>query len=200
MPVVALGLYGVYLALAFGVRILIQVRRTGSTGFHGLGGRPGSSEWVAGVGFIAAVVLGVAAPILVLLDAVEPIGALDTSAIHAAGLALAVLGIAATFYAQIAMGASWRIGVDPEENTQLVTSGPFGLVRNPIFAAMIPTAIGSAMLVPSWIALAGLVGLAAALELQVRVVEEPYLLRRHGGAYAAYAARVGRFVPGVGRL
>jgi protein-S-isoprenylcysteine O-methyltransferase Ste14 len=36
--------------------------------------------------------------------------------------------------------------------------------------------------------------------LQVRAVEEPYLLSVHGDAYATYAARVGRFVPGVGRL
>jgi protein-S-isoprenylcysteine O-methyltransferase Ste14 len=72
-------------------------------------------------------------------------------------------------------------------------------VRNPIFAAMLPTALGLALMVPSWIALLGLGGLLLALELQVRAVEEPYLLSVHGDAYASYAARVGRFVPGVGR-
>ncbi|MDQ3757610.1 MAG: isoprenylcysteine carboxylmethyltransferase family protein, partial [Actinomycetota bacterium] len=66
------------------------------------------------------------------------------------GLVLAVGGIAATLYAQIAMGSSWRIGVDPRERTELVTSGPFGLVRNPIFAAMLPTGLGLTLLVPSW--------------------------------------------------
>jgi protein-S-isoprenylcysteine O-methyltransferase Ste14 len=34
----------------------------------------------------------------------------------------------------------------------------------------------------------------------IRAVEAPYLLRVHGPAYAAYAARTGRFLPGVGRL
>jgi protein-S-isoprenylcysteine O-methyltransferase Ste14 len=48
--------------------------------------------------------------------------------------------------------------------------------------------------------LLGAGALFAALELQTRAVEEPYLLRTHGEAYAAYAARVGRFVPGLGRL
>ena len=38
------------------------------------------------------------------------------------------------------------------------------------------------------------------LEIQTRMVEEPYLLKVHGSAYAEYAARVGRFVPGVGRI
>ena len=200
MAELALVLYLAYLAIAFGARTIIQLRRTGSTGFHGVGGRPGSAEWLAGVGFVVALLLGVAAPVLALLDVVEPIDALDTAALRAAGVALAVVGIAATFYAQVAMGASWRIGVDESERTALVTTGPFALVRNPIFSAMLPTALGLVLIVPSWVAIVGLVGLAVALELQVRVVEEPYLLRAQGERYAEYAARVGRFVPGVGRL
>lgn len=200
MATLALILYGVYLVLAFGLRTLIQLRRTGSTGFHGLGGRVGSAEWTAGIGFTVALLVGAMAPVLALLDVVEPIAALDTTAVHVVGLLLAVGGIGLTFYAQVAMGASWRIGVDPAERTQLVTSGPFALVRNPIFAAMLPTALGLTLLVPSWVALAGLVGLVMALELQVRVVEEPYLLKVHGATYSTYATRVGRFVPGIGRL
>ncbi len=200
MAVLALILSAVYRALAVGLRTLIQIRRTGSTGFHGLGGRPGSPEWIAGVGFTVALLVGAAAPVLALLGVVEPIAALDRTALHVAGLLLAFLGMAATFYAQVAMGARWRIGVDPAERTELVTSGPFALVRNPIFAAMLPTGLGLTLLVPSWVALLGFVGLVAALELQVRVVEEPHLLRAHGGRYAEYAARVGRFFPRVGRL
>lgn len=200
MATLALILYAVYLVLTFGLRILIQLRRTGSTGFHGLGGRPGSPEWIAGVGFTVALAVGAAAPVLALLDVVEPIAALDVTAAHVAGLILAVGGIGLTFYAQVEMGASWRVGVDYQERTELVTAGPFALVRNPIFAAVLPTALGLTLLVPSWVAIAGLLGLVAALELQVRVVEEPYLLQVHGRDYAAYAARVGRFLPGIGRL
>ena len=42
--------------------------------------------------------------------------------------------------------------------------------------------------------------LVVGLELHVRRVEEPYLLRTHGDAYRTYAASAGRFVPGIGRL
>ena len=200
MTTLALVLYGVYLLLAFGLRTVIQLRRTGSTGFRGVGGRPGSAEWLAGVGFVVALVLGVAAPVLALADVVEPIDAIDTAGADTAGLVLAIAGIGATLVAQFAMGSSWRIGVDHDERTELVTTGPFALVRNPIFSAMIPTALGLVLLVPSWVAILGLAGLVVALELQVRVVEEPYLLRTHGRTYGEYAARVGRFVPGLGRL
>jgi protein-S-isoprenylcysteine O-methyltransferase Ste14 len=196
----ALALYAIYLGLVVGVRVLIQVRRTGSTGLHAPSGQIGSAEWIAGVGFVVALLVGVAAPVLALLDLVEPLPALDTRAVHIMGFGFAITGIAMTFYSQLAMGASWRAGVDPEERTELVTGGPFALVRNPIFAASLPASLGFMMLVPSWIALLGFCGLVVALELQVRAVEEPYLLRAHAEEYAAYAARVGRFVPGVGRI
>jgi protein-S-isoprenylcysteine O-methyltransferase Ste14 len=198
VPELALILYAVYGVVAFGLRTVIQLRRTGSSGFHGVGGRPLSPEWIAGVGFVLAIVVGVAAPLLALTGTVEPIEALDTDAVHLIGAILAVAGIAGTFVAQVAMGSSWRIGVDHDERTDLVTTGPFALVRNPIYSAMLPTALGLTLLVPSWVALAGLAGLAVALELQVRVVEEPYLLEVHGERYAAYTRRVGRFLPGVG--
>ena len=61
-------------------------------------------------------------------------------------------------------------------------------------------ALGLVLLVPSWVALVGFAGLVIALELQVRVVEEPYLLRAHGDRYRRYAADTGRFVPSIGRL
>lgn len=200
MAELALALYVLYLALAFGLRTWLQVRRTGSTGFVGLRGRPLSVEWLGGVLFAAALLLGFAAPVLDLAGAVDPIAALDGGAGHVAGAILAVAGVAATLVAQVAMGASWRIGVDPDERTELVMSGPFAIVRNPIFAAMLPTSLGLVLLVPSAVALVGLAALAVALEVQTRAVEEPYLLATHGEAYRAYAARVGRFVPGLGRL
>ena len=200
MAELALILYVVYLALAFGLRTWLQWRSTGSTGFHGVGGRPGSAEWLAGAGFVAALVLGASAPLLALLDVVEPIDALNGNGVHVAGVVFAVLGIALTLYAQIAMGTSWRIGVEESERTELVTDGPFGLVRNPIFSAMIPTALGLTLMVPSVVAVIGFVALLVALELQVRVVEEPYLARVQGEAYTRYASRTGRFVPGIGRL
>ena len=200
MAVAALVSYGLYLALAFGLRTVMQLRRTGSSGFKGVSGRVGSAEWFAGVLFIVALLVGVAAPVLALADVVEPVEAPDTTSVHAAGIALFVLGLGATLAAQIAMGDSWRIGVDEAERTDLVTDGPFSLARNPIFAAMLPASLGLALMVPSWVAFAGVVALFVALELQVRIVEEPYLRRAHGHSYVEYAGRVGRFVPGVGRL
>ena len=199
MAAIALALYATYLILAFALRSLIQFRRTGSTGFRGISGSPGSAEWVGGVLFVVALAGGVAAPVLDLAGALNPIDALDSRAVGWAGVALFVMGLAATLASQEAMGRSWRIGVDDQERTELVTTGPFTIVRNPIFASMLPTSLGLVMLVPNAVALGSFAALVAALEIQTRLVEEPYLLRTHGRRYASYAADVGRFIPGVGR-
>jgi len=200
MPSVALVLYLAFLALAFGLRTLVQYRRTGSTGFHGLSGRPGSAEWWGGVLFVLSALLGLAGPLLQVTGVVDALGFLDATPVAVAGLVLAVAGIAGTLAAQQTMGASWRVGVDQRETTELVTSGTFTVVRNPIFTTMTTACLGLALLAPNPVALVGLAGLVTAIELQVRAVEEPYLLRTHGQSYRDYATRVGRFVPGLGRL
>lgn len=112
---------------------------------------------------------------------------------------LYILGLLGTLWAQWEMGRSWRIGVNPSERTALVTGGLFRWVRNPIFTAMIVCTLGLVLLVPSVLAVIAQVALIIGVELQVRLIEEPYLVRIHGEAYRAWTARVGRFLPFIGR-
>ncbi|MBY0287085.1 MAG: isoprenylcysteine carboxylmethyltransferase family protein [Mycobacteriaceae bacterium] len=199
MPTIALALFAVFALLGFGWRSWEQRRRTGSTGFRGISGRPGSVEWFAGVGFIISMGIAVFAPILQMLGVVAPVSFLHAPWIQIAGAVIAAVGIAATVYAQLDMGDSWRIGVDKSETTTLVRTGVFGWVRNPIFTAMMTFGLGFALITPNPVAVIGFVLLIVTIELQVRVVEEPYLLTAHGEAYRDYLAAVGRFIPGVGR-
>lgn len=200
MPGLALILWITFGVVALGGRILLQLRRTGSTGVSGISGTAGSVEWWGGLLFVAALAVGGAAPALELGGVVEPLGALDAGAVEVAGLVLYALGLAICVGAQLAMGASWRIGVDESERTDLVTGGPFAIVRNPIYSGVIPLVAGLTLLAPNPVAIAALVALVAALEIQVRLVEEPHLLRAHDPAYRDYASRVGRFLPGLGLL
>lgn len=145
---------------------------------------------------LALVIYAVYPSLLHLTGTVKPLAALDSNTSNVVGIVLALGGVALTLYAQVAMGESWRIGVDHDERTELVTDGPYALVRNPIFSAMIPTALGLALMVPSAISIASITAVVIALELQVRVVEGPYQLQAQGRAYRDYAAKTGRFIPG----
>jgi protein-S-isoprenylcysteine O-methyltransferase Ste14 len=195
MATMALVMYGAWLFVAFGVRTVVQWRRTGDTGWRGVSGRFGSPEWFAGVLFVVALIVGALGPVLVLAGH-EPIN--EPRFLRGIGSLLALVGIALTIAAQLSMRDSWRIGVDASERTELRTSGMFRLVRNPIFTAMAITASGMLLMVPTAVSLVGLVALIVALHLQVRVVEEPYLLRTHGESYENYRSAAGRFLPRIG--
>lgn len=197
---IALVLLVIFGVLGFGWRSWLQYRRTGSSGFRGTSGRIGSTEWIAGVGFVITLIVAVSAPILQRANVIQPISILTAVWIQVAGIGVATVGIAATVYAQLEMGDSWRIGVDEQETTTLVHTGVFGRVRNPIYTAMFAFGLGIALVTPNLVACAGFILLVATIELQVRRVEEPYLLRTHGDAYRAYTASVGRFIPGVGLI
>lgn len=198
MAITALTLYVLWASLAFGWRSIDQRRRTGDSGLR-LQAQPNTPQWWAKIGFGIAILVGLAAPIAAVAG-IDNIAALDARWLHIAGIAVTVIGILCTVAAQYSMGESWRIGVDPHERTELVTHGAFGVVRNPIFSAMLITAAGLAMIIPNPISIIGLVSLVAALETQVRLVEEPYLLTVHGETYRTYARTAGRFAPGVGRI
>lgn len=198
--VIALALVSALGLLGFGWRAWLQRRRTGSYGFHGVSGRVGSVEWIAGAGFVVAMVVAGLGPLLQLLGVVTPWRIPYAEWMQAAGIAVATAGVGLTVWAQLHMGDSWRIGVDTAETTGLVHSGVFALVRNPIYSAMLIFEFGIALLATNPVTIAGFFLTLGSLELQVRRVEEPYLLATHGTLYRDYTARVGRFVPRVGLM
>lgn len=199
MPELALALYLLFLVIAFGWRSFVQYRRTGDLGFR-FSRSASALERGTGASFAIALVALALLPLAAMAGLVSPLAALDRPAGYGLGLLFAGLGIAVTLVAQLQMGSSWRIGVDASEVTALVQHGLFRYVRNPIFSGMLFATLGFALLVPSVFSAAVWLVLALTIELQVRRVEEPYLLRTHGESYRDYARRVGRFLPRVGLL
>jgi protein-S-isoprenylcysteine O-methyltransferase Ste14 len=200
MATLAAWMLAGFAVLTLGVRVLIQLRTTGETGLIGLRGGAGVPDWLSGILFIGGMAMGVLSVTLVLQGSLDTIGTLDRTPINIVGIVLAAVGGSAVFLAQLGMGASWRIGVSDDQDTDLVTTGWFSLVRNPIYSAMIVGWSGFALMVPTWLSIAAVAVIALGLELQVRAVEEPFLMRTHGIAYRRYAGRVGRFLPRVGRF
>jgi protein-S-isoprenylcysteine O-methyltransferase Ste14 len=108
-----------------------------------------------------------------------------------AGFVIALLG-------QRTMGNSWRVGI-PNGRTDLVTHGIFGWIRNPVFMGIMTAVAGFAAITPGWPSVLLVVLLVVTILVQVRF-EERHLLRVVGDPYAEYGGRVGRFIPGVGKL
>lgn len=146
---------------------------------------------------LLVVIVGVSGALLAV--GTERLGVWDgPEFLRAVGWFLLLSGAALTIVAQRQMGASWRVGID-DRATALVDGGVFRVVRNPIFTGLLMFLAGYACLTPAWWSLTLWIATAVGIRVQV-AWEERHLGMQHGAVYSAYAARVGRFVPWVGRL
>jgi protein-S-isoprenylcysteine O-methyltransferase Ste14 len=195
--VLALVLIVVWLLVVTVARAVLAGRRTGTAPIQ-FRDAVGSAQWWSKVISSLAVLSALLAAIADIAG-LAPFAAADHPAAAGAGVALVALGIAATVACQVAMGDSWRGDVDPDLRTALVSSGPYRYVRNPIVASTFVAAVGIALVVPNVFALLFVIGVLVSIQIQVRLVEEPYLLRVHGDTYRRYVATTGQFVPGVGK-
>jgi len=115
------------------------------------------------------------------------------------GVMLCIIGIISASYCQFAMGKNWRMGVDPDEKTELITSGIYSKIRNPIYTACMVYGLGLLVLAPNVLMLiTGLVGFYA-VKAYVRDIEEPYLIGLHGEEYVRYMESTGSFLPNFGK-
>lgn len=112
----------------------------------------------------------------------------------AAATAVCVLGTVYTFVCWRKMGRSWRIGIDPHEKLEMVSSGPYKFVRHPIYAIRMIINLCAWVMIPT--ALFGLMAMIDIVLMQIEARrEEKYMETTHGRAYSDYKKNVGRFVP-----
>lgn len=110
------------------------------------------------------------------------------------GLALTILGYAATHWCYVSMGNAWRIGINHQEKNQLVTVGPYRWIRHPIYTFQSVMLLGGVFLLPTICSVA-LVVLHLILLFIKAKDEETYLLGVHGDAYQQLMNRTGRILP-----
>jgi putative Ca2+/H+ antiporter (TMEM165/GDT1 family)/protein-S-isoprenylcysteine O-methyltransferase Ste14 len=156
--------------------------------------RPGTPAWWARALFAVAVLLGLGAPLLVATDVVQPIALFDEPGWVAAGASVVLLGTALVLAAQHSRVTLQARGADPVTATR----GLHARVRNPGFTGIVVATAGLLLMVPTFLGVLAAVLVVVAVQVQARAVREPGLARRHGEAYAAYAARTGRFLPRSG--
>jgi len=110
----------------------------------------------------------------------------------AVGVGLACLALSIDCW--LRMGKNWRMAVTPDQQTELVTTGLYGLVRHPIYALSILLMLCTLVVAPT-VPVALMAAIHIALMFAKARNEERFLSDRHGEAYRRYLERTGRFVP-----
>jgi protein-S-isoprenylcysteine O-methyltransferase Ste14 len=108
---------------------------------------------------------------------------------------LTVAGLAFAWWARLHIGRLWSSSVTRKANHHVVDTGPYGIVRHPIYTGIIVAAFATAFLPPTSQTIAGAACIALGLYIKARI-EEGFLREQLGeDAYAAYARRVPMLVP-----
>lgn len=122
-----------------------------------------------------------------------PIKQLDSSTTQYIGLTLLFISLVWTVIAQGHMKNSWRIGIDNDTKTELVTSGLFSVSRNPIFFGMTLSLAGLFLTTPNALTAMFLIVGHILIQIQIRL-EEEFLEKQHGQKYLDYKQRVRRLI------
>ena len=146
------------------------------------------------LGLVAAQLLLLAALVLMPHDSLWSVGAFGI------GVAIVLVGLGAVLavLGAVGLGPALTASPIPRQGARLVTRGVYGVVRNPIYTGLLVGGLGlvvfgaSVWHILTWVALLALLAGKARWEERMLRAEHP--------EFDDYAARVGRFVPGIGRL
>ncbi|MFX1450925.1 MAG: methyltransferase family protein [Promethearchaeota archaeon] len=109
------------------------------------------------------------------------------------GMILIGLGFIFEILGIIALGENFRIEL-PVEETKLITTGIYRLMRNPIVFGIFLLMIGSFFTIPTIINL--IIGIMNIITFNSKAIdEEKFLSKRFGNKFEEYKNKVGRYLP-----
>ncbi|MGU7779247.1 methyltransferase family protein [Burkholderia sp. PU8-34] len=111
------------------------------------------------------------------------------------GLAVLVAGLLFSVWARLHLGTNWSVSVTLKQDHELVRSGPYALVRHPIYTGCLLALVGAALIGGEWRGVVGVLLVFASLAYKVRV-EETWLTGYFGPAYTQYRREVAALIPG----
>jgi protein-S-isoprenylcysteine O-methyltransferase Ste14 len=109
------------------------------------------------------------------------------------GLVVFAAGLSFAIWARFNIGRNWGTPMSQKDDPELVTSGPYRLVRHPIYSGILLAGLGTAVAL-SWTWLI-IFGLAGAYFIYSATVEERYLTGQFPDAYPTYKRSTKMLVP-----
>ena len=125
-------------------------------------------------------------------DSLLPAWYLEYDILVNIGWTLLILSLLLVWFAQSNMRDSWRIGIDEENKTQLVTSGFFSFSRNPIFLGIMIANVGLFLILPNAFTILIIALSTVSINTQIRL-EEGFLKEEFGHQYKQYQTQVKRW-------
>ena len=110
---------------------------------------------------------------------------------------LVICGFLFTWWARIHLGQLWSSSVTRKEHHHVVDTGPYAIVRHPIYTGLLLAILGTVLLRVTILTLTGGALIAAGIYVKARV-EEEFLRQQLGEPYAAYARHVPMLLPFMG--
>jgi len=118
-------------------------------------------------------------------------------AIHVLGAIPVSTGLGFAAWARVHLGRNWSGEITLKQEHELIRSGPYGLVRHPIYSGMLAAMFGTAIVIGEWRALIALAFFAGAVLRRVSV-EERWLGETFPDDYSRYRQEVPALVPFLG--
>ena len=113
----------------------------------------------------------------------------------AVGLVLFVMGLGLAIWARINLGRNWGMPMTEKDDPELVTSGPYRWIRNPIYSGLILAMIGTAIGVSvDWLVVVALVG---GYFVYSAIMEQRFMAEKFPATYPAYRASTKMLIPFV---
>jgi protein-S-isoprenylcysteine O-methyltransferase Ste14 len=118
----------------------------------------------------------------------------DTMIVYLLGLLMVVAGLAFAIWARVHLGRNWSGTVTVKENHELIRSGPYAIVRHPIYTGLLLAVLGTAIVFGEWRGLLAFCFLTIALLLKLQR-EERFMEERFPDTYPSYCAQVPALIP-----
>lgn len=127
----------------------------------------------------------------------QPEGAARNVPLVAASMILAPGSVVLAWFAVKHLGRQWRIQAGLNADHKLVETGPYRVLRHPVYASMLGMFLATALVWTWWPLLApALAAFLAGMEIRVRA-EDRLLASRFGDSFFRYRARVKGYIPFV---
>ena len=118
-------------------------------------------------------------------------------AAYVLGVIMVAAGLGFAVWARVYLGRNWSATVTVKQDHELIRTGPYCLVRHPIYTGLLLALLGTAVGIGEWRGLVALASFTIGFLFKIKA-EERFMSETFGEQYARYRAEVPALIPFIG--